>query len=260
MTIGGRCPAIGCCLLLLIMAAGCAGSQRQEDPMAGYDVQQLMDLGEKFLVAGDTGQALRYLVAAEKKLPNDPVIQYDLGLAYDARQIPDKALEHFHRALQLKPDYAEAQNALGAFYAQQGHPDEALRYFQMALENPFYRTPQYVYFNMGRIYEQQNDLETALQQYRRAVQIRANYTPAIYQMGKVLEALNRTEKARQAYAEAIHYNPDHVPAQFAYGRLCLKTGRLNQAINAFQSVLDLAPRSELANQARTYLQSAMDRM
>lgn len=260
MKVAGDRLAVACCLLGLIFAGGCATSPQQNEPMAAYDQQQLVELGEKFLAAGDTGQALRYLVTAEQRRPKDPVIQYDLGLAYDARQMPDKALEHFHRALELKPDYAEAQNALGVFYAQRGQSEEALRYFQMALNNPFYRTPEYVYFNMGRIHEQQHDLKTALEQYQRAVQIRANYTPAIYRMGKVLEALNRIDQARQAYADAIRYQPDDAQALFDYGRLSLQAGALDEAVNAFQRVLDLAPRSELANRATTYLQSAMDQM
>jgi len=244
------------CLLVAVIGAGCANLPQSEDPLARFSESQLIDLGEKYLAAGDTGQALRYLVSVEQRSPNDPVIHYDLGLAYHARALPDKAEEHFLKAIELKPDYAEAQNAVGVLYAQQGRLDQALRYFEQALENPFYRTPQYIYYNMGRIYEQQHDLEKALGYYRRAVRIRANYTPALYQSGKVLEAMKRNDEALQAYTETVHYNPDLVDAQFDYGRLCLAAGRRNEAVDAFQRVIDLAPRTKLAEEAARYLKSA----
>jgi type IV pilus assembly protein PilF len=254
MTTPGRCLAIGW-LLLTVVSWGCATMPQSNDPLASYSQQQLVELGEKFLAAGDTGQALTYLVRARQQRPNDPVIHYDLGLAYQARQMPEKAKEQFLKALRLKPGYAEAQNALGALYAEQGQLDEALRYFKLALDSPFYRTPQYAYYNIGRIYEQKNDLEAALSSYRRAVQIRSNYTPALYRMGKVLEALNRNAEALQAYGEAIHYTPDFAEAQFDYGRLSLKVGHLQDARNAFERVLDAAPRTKLAAEAARYLQS-----
>lgn len=243
-------------LLLALLGAGCATTPQTDDPLARFSNPQLIDLGEKFLAAGDTGQALRYLVSAEQRSPNDPMIHYDLGLAYDARALPVKAEQHFLKAIELKPDYAEAQNALGVLYAQQGRLDQALRYFEQALENPFYRTPQYIYHNMGRIYEQQHDLEKALSYYRRAIHIRANYTPALYQSGKVLEALKRNDEALQAYAETVHYNPELAEAQLDYGRLSLAAGRRNEAVDAFQRVIDLAPRSKLAEEAARYLKSA----
>ena len=61
--------------------------------------RQLQQMGEKFLAARDLGQALKYLSLAEKRRPNDPVIQYDLGLAY------------YERGLRIRCPYSPEEGA-----------------------------------------------------------------------------------------------------------------------------------------------------
>ena len=48
---------------------------------------------------------LRDLEAAVQKLPNNYVGHYQLGRAYMARGVPDKAREELQKAIQLRPDY-----------------------------------------------------------------------------------------------------------------------------------------------------------
>jgi len=45
----------------------------------------------------------------------------------------DEAVQHFARALQLKPGLAEAHSGLGGALAAQGRLNEAIPYFQQAL-------------------------------------------------------------------------------------------------------------------------------
>ena len=142
-------------------------------------------MGEKFLAARDLGQALKYLTLAEKRRPNDPVIQYDLGLAYYERGLRSDALTHLKKALALKPDYPEAENALGRYYAEQGQYDQAQHAFQKALADPFYTTPQLALYNLGLVYEKKGDPEAALKQYQEAVRLQPNYGVAYYRMGQI---------------------------------------------------------------------------
>lgn len=99
---------------LLLALAGCATGPHQQS------VPQLKDTGEKYLAAGETADALRYLSEAAQKKPDDPSIQYDLALAYDERGWQDKAFTCLQNALKIKPDYSEAQNAIGTLYAGRG--------------------------------------------------------------------------------------------------------------------------------------------
>lgn len=50
---------------------------------------------------GDSADALPYLEAAAAGLQNDPIVQYHLGVVYQAMEQPDKAIAQFRRALDI---------------------------------------------------------------------------------------------------------------------------------------------------------------
>lgn len=241
-------------LLLVLGIASCVPQPSPEgDPTAWMSADELRALGDKFLAAGDTGQALQYLVAAERKDSKDPRIHYSLALAYAARRLPDNALEHFQKALELKPDYSEAHNALGVFYAEQGNTDQAADHFQKALANPFYRTPEKPLFNLGRIMADRGRYEDALRYFDEALHFKDSYAEAHLYRGRALEALGRQAEARRAFKAAVIHGPNLADAQFHYGRTCAAEGRTEEAVTAFRQVMRLAPGSPLADAASVYL-------
>lgn len=67
---------------------------------------------------GEAGEALPYLEAAAAGLPNDPVVQYHLGLAYRATERPADALAQMQRAVEiagssdLRPQIEEARGLI----------------------------------------------------------------------------------------------------------------------------------------------------
>lgn len=241
-------------LLLALGTVSCAPQPSAEkDPTAWMSADELRGLGDKFLAAGDTGQALQYLVAAEKKDAKDPRIHYSLALAYAARRLPDQALVHFQKALELKPDYSEAHNALGVFYAEQGKTDQAAEHFQKALANPFYRTPEKPLFNLGRIMADQGRYAEALRYFDEALHFKETYAEAHLYRARALEALGRGAEARRAFKAAVVHGPNLPDAQFHYGRICAAEGRTEEAVTAFRQVMRLAPGTPLADAAGVYL-------
>ena len=59
--------------------------------------------------------------------------QYNLGLALGKAGKIDEAIAHFQRAVQLKPDFAEAHNYLGTALLQGGKVPEAIEQYRQAL-------------------------------------------------------------------------------------------------------------------------------
>ena len=191
-------------LVLIFILASCATTSN--DPFARYSADQLLQMGEKFLSANDVAQALKFLTQAETREPNNPMVQYYLGLAYDQRGAQPEALAHYQKAVTIKPDYSEASNALGALYARQSKYDLALDCFRKALSNPLYSTPYYAQFNIGRIYEMKGDMDLALQQYRDAVRLFPGYSLAYFRMGrfsKTPSAATRPSKPTGKRSKAI---------------------------------------------------------
>jgi Tfp pilus assembly protein PilF len=233
---------------LLLVIPACATTQPNRN------ARQLQNTGEKYLAAGDTANALQYLTEAEQKSPDDPVIQYDLALAYDKRELHDKALEHLRNALKLKPNYPEAQNALGAVYAKRGQYHLAQEAFQKALDDPFYKTPQLAAYNIGSLYEKKGDIDSALTSYQHAVKLDPQYGAAWFKVGQILEQMHRDDEARHAYGKAVNASPDLAEAQLHYGILSYKAGDTDAAIYALNRVGKIAPDTSMADEARVYLQ------
>jgi tetratricopeptide (TPR) repeat protein len=222
--------------------------------MSNQTPEKMVEVGEKLIAAGDAAKALRVLTSVAAKRPDDPRIQYDLGLAYSVQGVPDEAVQHFNRAVAKKPDYSEAYNALGAVYADLGKSAEAEYAFGRALANPQYTTPYFSYYNLGQLAEKQGDPERALAKYREAVRLNAAYSPAHYRMGAIYEAGRRMAEARDAYALAIRTDPENIEAQFAYGRLSYAAGDREAAYTAFSTVVRASPKSEMGLTAAKYLE------
>lgn len=67
------------------------------------------------------------------KNPEAWMAQYNLGLALGRSGKISPAIAHFQRAVQLKPDFAEAHNYLGTALLQAGKVPEAIEQYREAL-------------------------------------------------------------------------------------------------------------------------------
>ena len=240
------------CAAFFVVISGCATIFPPAQPT--QSPAQLLDLGEKCLAAGETANALKYLTEAAEKKPNDPVIEYDLALAYDQRGLQEKALSHLENALKLKPSYPEAQNTIGYIYATRGQFELARAAFQKALDDPFYKTPQFAAYNLGRLYEKNGDIQKALLYYQQAVKFDQHYGPAWLRTGQVLEQLSRSDEARHAYGNAVRASPDLAEANLRFGILSYQAEDFEAALRSLSRVGEIAPNTDMADEARKYLQ------
>jgi len=238
---------------ILFVPACTTISPKSEKPELTAD--QMRQMGENYLAAGDTGLALQYLTKAEEKQPNEPVIQYDLGMAYWARGLPNEAIPRFEKALTLKPDYAESSNALGVLYAQKGEYSKAEAAFQKALANPFYQTPFFALYNMGLIDEKRGNPKAALAKYEQAIRMQQAYAPPYLRIGIIQEQNGNYAGALESFNKAIQYNPNMAEALLHIGILKYKTSDFAGAQEALSQVVRISPDSDFAQEAKKYLET-----
>ncbi|MCR4263845.1 MAG: hypothetical protein NUV98_03975, partial [Candidatus Roizmanbacteria bacterium] len=77
--------------------------------------------------------ALKSVLEAQSRAPNDPLIAYNVGIVYELNDNRKKALESFKKALELKKDYKDAAWALAIFY-QDENPEESEKWLRYILE------------------------------------------------------------------------------------------------------------------------------
>lgn len=93
---------------------------------------------------------------------------YNLALDLEEAD-PDKAPQAYRRALAINPDNTDAQVNLGRLCQLRGNLKQARRHYKLALESaPAHQLANY---NMGTIYDELDEFETARDFYLRATEI-----------------------------------------------------------------------------------------
>ena len=86
-----------------------------------------------------------------------------------------EAVACYRRALELKPDYAEAHNNLGIALKEQGNLEEAAACYLRALRlDPLFVKPCY---NLAAVREE-GSVDEAIASYRQAVKLKPDYAQA----------------------------------------------------------------------------------
>ncbi|HEX2709274.1 MAG TPA: tetratricopeptide repeat protein [Candidatus Deferrimicrobium sp.] len=242
-----RFLAVGC--LFAAILASCAGPSADRKKEA----DARMRMGVTYIEQRNIPMAMRELAKASELDPGNPDVEMALGLAYQARGDQSKAEEHLRRAIDKKPDYADARNNLGIVLAERKAWDEAIREFEAAAANVMYTTPERAYFNLGEAYRAKGDPARAEGAYRRALQANDRYAPAYTALSGVLGGQGKWNDAVSILTRCVEILPDYAPGWMELGRAYLRLSRPADAVKAFDKVLAVSSDPEERKQAAGYV-------
>ncbi len=140
--------------LFCALQLGCAtGSSTGPQVGPGGTADQLANinaqLGLGYLGNGQLDLAWERLNAALEADPDYATAHNGMALVYNRLDEPEKAEEHFKRAIALNPSDSAAQTNYGSFLCEHGRIDEGEKYFMKAVENPLYKNLAMAYTNAG---------------------------------------------------------------------------------------------------------------
>jgi predicted TPR repeat methyltransferase len=148
-----------------------------------------------------------------------------------------EAIAAYQKAIQLKPDWAEAHNKLGNVLWDQGKLDEAIAAYSRAIElHPGHPAANW---SMAKIFLIQNRLDPAIEYFQKAVQFNPGNAKAYFNLGDALIKAGRLDTARSAFMAAIQIEPDSPKGQF---RLAALIGDGSATTAPTNYVLDLFDR------------------
>ena len=136
-----------------------------------------------------------------------------LGVALFTEGKNEEAIDHYNKAIRLKPDYAEAYNNRGIAYDELGQ-------YQMAIENyngiirlkPDLIYACNAYNNRGNVYRKLGQYQMAIQDYNEAIRLKPDFVYAYNDRGIAYDELSQHQRAIEDFSTAIGLKPDFAKA------------------------------------------------
>jgi tetratricopeptide (TPR) repeat protein len=205
--------------------------------------------------AGKFGEALRMLEPLLRSNPTVPKATRvtALNLAAICSLNMNRTVDaetYWRRAINEKPDYADAHNNLAIVLMQSNRLLEAEEICRRALAiRPDYPD---AHNTLANILTNLNRLPQAEAACRQAVYLRPDYFQASQSLGNILFRMRRLPEAEAAFRRVVEIQPDYVEAYGNLGNVLKELKRLPEAEDAYRRALAIRPdlaeiHSNLAN-------------
>jgi protein O-mannosyl-transferase len=130
---------------------------------------------------------------------------------------------------------------LGVALFEKGQVDDAVAEYQKALEiNPNYVAAHY---NLGNALFRKGQLDEAITQYQKAVEISPNDAETHINLGNALFQKEQLDEAVGQFQKAVEINPNDAEAHYDLGNALFQKGQLDEAVAQFQKALEIDPNS-----------------
>ncbi|MBI2504364.1 MAG: tetratricopeptide repeat protein [Candidatus Latescibacteria bacterium] len=156
----------------------------------------------------------------------------NLALAYKHEGRDEEALVQLRKALQLKPDYADAWAELGNLLFDQGDGQGAEEAYTQALR--FNPSLEGVHYNLGNVAQGRGEWEAAIAHYQDALRCNPRYAEARNNMGQAFEAQGRRIEALAEYRQALALNPELAQAWYNLAVALEREGEAQEAGAAYR--------------------------
>ena len=234
------------CVALMMFVVSC---ETTDNEVKKQEAKATRRLGEAYLHQGNYAAAMKEFKKAEKKYPDDHILQYDLGLLYYRREKFDEAIVHYKKALEISPDFGPAMNSLANAYAGKKDWDQAIIHYKKVINDMLYATPHFAYSGMGNAYYYKGDLERSEKYYLQALSIKPDFVSALQGLSETYIAMGRIPEAVEKLEKAVRLFPENAALHFQLARAYRLSLEFQKAYNSYRKVVELVPETPLADQA-----------
>ena len=173
-----------------------------------------------------------------KHYPENDVAFNNRGSEYYILKEHDKALQDFHTAIQINPQYAAAYSNICNIYFINKESEKALPYCAAALKiNP---AQPNTYAILGDIYWP-NDKLLSIEMYNKSISLSSHYYGGHSRLCNAYMSLKKYDEAYPVCITAITFNPDDVAFCNNIGNLFLSAGQYGRARNFYLQALSINP-------------------
>jgi tetratricopeptide (TPR) repeat protein len=166
-----------------------------------------------------------------------------LGLTCFDKGDLQQAFFYWQKSLLQEPSLAVAYENLGQLYAGREMLEEGLLVYRNAAG--LYREPgkkAQMHLKLGNLRSDRWELEEAISEYRRAIEMEPGMAMAYTRLGRVYGKKGLLEKAEREHKKALELDPKLAEAHKNLGLCYNKQGQPGQASKEFKKYLELTPK------------------
>ncbi len=195
------------------------------DPRFGEHV--LYMLVESYRQARNAAEAQKAFAELDARYPDSAFLHKLMGIAYEAQDQDDKALEEFRAAHRKNPQMPEIAFAIGYIQFQHQRWQPARQWLAKELElQPCYARAHHY---LGEIAQAEQGWDEAAARYRQALNCDPKLAQSYVGLGTVLERRQRLDEAVKMYREAVRLQPADSQARYKLALALRRAGRLKEA-------------------------------
>nr|ACF96937.1 SPINDLY [Sinningia speciosa] len=173
------------------------------------------------------------------------------GICLQMQNLGRLACESFAEAVRLDPQNACALTHCGILYKDEGRLAEAAEMYQKALKaDPSYKLAAeclaIVLTDLGTSLKLAGNTQEGIQKYYEAIKIDPHYAPAYYNLGVVYSEMMQYDTALNCYEKAAIERPMYAEAYCNMGVIYKNRGDLESAIACYERCLAVSPNFEIA--------------
>jgi tetratricopeptide (TPR) repeat protein len=153
-------------------------TRRTDKETLRAEALQWWQRGQQAQGRGDLDEAIELYSRSLEIFPTAEAYTFR-GWAYSFQERLNEAIAECHKAIETDPDFGNPYNDIGAYLIQQGDYFNAIPWLNKALTAKRYEARHYPWFNLGQIYEAQQQQIVAMNCYRKAFALNSSYTQAL---------------------------------------------------------------------------------
>ncbi len=149
----------------------------------------LFERGHRHQMKGEFGDAIVLYRRSLEVMQTAEAFTF-LGWTYSMLDRYEEAISYCKKAIKVDPSYGNPYNDIGAYLIEQKLWQEAIPWLHKATKAERYDSPQFPLMNLGRVYENIGQSQTAITFYDRALSIDPYYRSVIWAKYALLGSLN----------------------------------------------------------------------
>jgi tetratricopeptide (TPR) repeat protein len=212
----------------LVLGAGTSATATKEAAAKNAELKKVFEEGVAASRAGNHDEAIAKFTASAALNATCYDCYYNIAFSESQKKDYDKAEAAYKKAIEIKPDYAEAYSGLANIYNATRKFDEAATASAKAME---------------------------LSGSGGAAAAGGGNADAMFNQGVILWNAGKIADAKKQFEGAIAANPSHAESHYQLGMAMVNEGNLAGAATEFETYLKLAPTGPNAATAKGILGS-----